>query len=74
MGAMPSCPRPHLVVLPGELLALFVIEVDQAATVLAVRAGRFLEGLKAACDVLGFVGLQREDERLEELLPWVGNV
>lgn len=63
-----------LTVVPGNLVAMFWVELDPAATLLVVRSSRFLEGLRAACDLLGFSGLQREEERLDELLPWSGNV
>jgi hypothetical protein len=41
---------------------------------LPVRSGRFLEGLRLACDVLSFADLQRDEPPLDELLPWAGNV
>ena len=63
-----------LTVVPGSLMAMFWVELDHAATLLVVKSNRFLDGLRAACDLLGFSGLQREEERLDELLPWSGNV
>jgi hypothetical protein len=71
---MSTHPPPRLTVVPGTLLVVYLVELDHTAAVLAERAHRFLEGLKAASDVLGFAGLQREEERLEDLLPWSGNV
>jgi hypothetical protein len=65
---------PTLVVLPGTLCVLFLIHAGSAKAALAVAPARFLEGLRAACDVLGFGELCREDDRPEELLPWAGNV
>jgi hypothetical protein len=67
-------PLPRLTILPGTQLVLFLVELDQAATLLAWRVHRFLEGLKAASDLLGFVDLQREEDELEDLLHWSGNV
>jgi hypothetical protein len=70
-----ACPsQPHLRIVPGTLLVLFIVQLDSASTTLATSAGRFLEGLKASCDLLGFGAVQRDDERLDELLPWAGNV
>lgn len=72
-----SCARPvppSLQMLPGELLVLFFVHLDEAASVVAVPPVRLLEGLRAALDLLGFHGLQREEERLDELLPWAGGV
>jgi hypothetical protein len=70
-----SCPAlPHLRIVPGTLLVLFVVHIDSASTTLATSASRFLEGLKASCDLMGFGAVQREDDRLDELLPWAGNV
>lgn len=69
-------PAAHsLQLLPGERLVLFFVRLDRAATVLTARPPRFLEGLRAAVDLLGFAELQREEEdRLDELLPWAGAV
>jgi hypothetical protein len=66
--------RPRLQILPGEATVLFVVALHQAATLLAVPAARFLEGLKSACALLSFDELFREEDRLDELLPWAGNV
>lgn len=67
-------PRPHLHIVPGQLLVLFQLQLDGARALLAWPAHRFLEGLKASCDLLGFGPVQRDDDRLDELLPWAGNV
>lgn len=69
-----DAPWPRLQILPGTMLVLFVVAVQHAATVLSVPAHRFCEGLRAACALLSFGELHREDERLDELLPWAGNV
>ncbi|MCE2915661.1 MAG: hypothetical protein ACOVOT_04960 [Rubrivivax sp.] len=61
-------------VLPGQLLVIFIVTLQQAGSVLALPPSRFLEGLKAACALLSFQELLRDDERLDELLPWAGNV
>ena len=53
---------------------LFIVRLDGAGALLAVRAARFLDGLKSAGDLLGFGTVQREDPPLDELLPWAGNV
>jgi hypothetical protein len=70
----PSLPAPALALMPGELLVLFFVRLDRASTVLTARPPRFLEGLRAAVDLLGFHDLQREEDRLDELLPWAGSV
>jgi hypothetical protein len=67
------CPR-RLTILPGTVLVLFHVEIDDAAAVLALHPRRFVDGLAAATALLGFAGLQREEDHLEELLPWSGNV
>lgn len=76
VGARPITPPPPpaLRMLPGELLVLFLVRLDVAASAVAVPPARLLEGLRAATDLLGFHGLQREEERLDELLPWAGSV
>jgi hypothetical protein len=71
---MPALPLPHLLVVPGERMVLFVVCLEGEATTLAVPSARFLEGLKAGCDVLSFGPVHRADDALEELLPWAGNV
>ncbi|MCW5632473.1 MAG: hypothetical protein KIT17_03985 [Rubrivivax sp.] len=65
---------PSLQLLPGELLVLFLVRLDRAASVLTAHPSRFLEGLRAAVDLLGFHELHREEDRLDELLPWAGSV
>lgn len=65
---------PRLRIVPGERLVLFFVRLDSASAVLALQAGRFLEGLKASCDLLGFGAVQHDDAPLDELLPWAGNV
>jgi|JRYJ01.1.fsa_nt_gb hypothetical protein len=67
-------PPPSLHLLPGELLVVFLVRLDQAATAVVVPPARLLEGLRTALDLLGFHGLQREEDRLDELLPWAGSV
>lgn len=67
--------RPALLLLPGERLVAFLVLLDGGGlATLCSPAGRFPEALRAACDLLGFSGLQREDAPLDELLPWAGNV
>jgi len=63
-----------LVILPGSLIVTFLVRLAGAGSAFALPPGRFLEGLKLACDLLGFHELHREDEALEDLLPWAGNV
>lgn len=65
---------PRLILLPGERLVLLLVRLDQAASALAVPPTRFLEGLRAACDLLGFHGLVRDETPIDELLPWAGGV
>lgn len=70
--ALPEATRLHIV--PGALLVLFLLRLDEACAVLALPPARFVEGLKAACDLLRFGPVQREEDRLDEILPWTGNV
>ncbi len=70
-----STPGPHLLLLPGERLVTFLVRLDDdGLAALCAPCARFPEALRAACDLLGFRGLQREDAPLDELLPWAGNV
>lgn len=64
----------RLLIVPGSLLVLFLLRLDEACAVLALPPARFAEGLKAACDLLRFGPVQRDEDRLEEILPWTGNV
>jgi len=63
-----------LTLLPGTCLVLFLVQADQARSVLAVTAGSFLDGLRAANALLSFSALHREELPLDELLPWAGSV
>jgi hypothetical protein len=73
---MPSAPvSPCLHLLPGQLLVMFLVQLDHAAPAcVAVPPVAFLEGLRAAVALFGFAGLQRAEPALDELLPWAGNV
>ncbi len=71
---MPTPSPVTLAVLPGQLLVLFLVRLGCAASALVVSPPRFLEGLRAAVDMTGFAELIRDDDRLEDLLPWAGNV
>jgi hypothetical protein len=64
----------ELNLLPGQPWVLLLIRMDKAQTVLAVHSSRLLEGLKAATASLSFSGLHRDDDSLDELLPWTGSV
>jgi hypothetical protein len=78
MGAMTDAPssntRTELALLPGRLVVLFLVRVGPNLSALCERPARFLDGLHAACALMSFSELWREDERLDELLPWAGNV
>lgn len=63
-----------LTFIPGEPWMLFVVRLDHAATVWSEHSSRLLDGLRTARALLGFAGLQRDEDRLDELLPWAGNV
>jgi len=67
-------PVPSLHLLPGELLVVLLVRLDQAVAAVTVPPPRLLEGLRAAVDLLGFHGLERDEDRLDELLPWAGGV
>jgi hypothetical protein len=73
---MPAPPHPEqtLILVPGTVLVLFVVRVDRVVSLLSVRVGRFVDGLKAATNLLSFSELHREADVLDELLPWAGNV
>lgn len=74
----PTHPGPldaRLIVVPGSQVVLFLVMPGSGCSVLAVHPARFLEGMKAACDLLGFSEPQCfDDAPPEELLPWAGNV
>jgi hypothetical protein len=65
---------PPILIVPGTLCVLFLIQADHLRASLVVAPGRFLEGLRSACDVLSLSALDREDPSPEEILPWAGNV
>lgn len=65
---------PYLRLVPGERLVLFSLHLASGHTLLACPPGRFLEGLSAACALMGFGDLQRDEERIDDILPWAGNV
>jgi hypothetical protein len=68
-------PVPRLVLLPGRLLVLLLMCLDDGTRVaLAERPARLLDALRAARAVLGFGGVHRAEPSPEELLPWAGNV
>lgn len=69
-----SRPQTRLQIVPGEIVVLFVVQIARAVSTLALPPTRFLEGLRAAVDLLGFAELVRDEDRLDELLPWAGNV
>lgn len=71
---MSALPPASLVILPGTLLVGFLVRLGGDAAAWFAEPARFLEGLKAACDLLGFAELHRDEERIDELLPWAGNV
>ena len=61
--------------LPGRLLVLFFVQVDQGPRVcLSAAPGQLLQGLAAACALLSFSAPLRNEMPPEELLPWAGNV
>jgi len=71
---MHTDPANHLALLPGSRFVLFLVRVEGHPAVLAVAAGAFMDGLRAASALLSFSGLHREDTPLDELLPWAGSV
>lgn len=71
---MPTLSPPCLRIVPGTLLVMFEVQLVDAATLLVLPAVRFLEGLLAARDLLRFGPVQRDEDRLDEILPWTGNV
>lgn len=71
---MPTSPPVELFLLPGQLLVTFLVRLGGAASALVVPPSEFMEGLRAALDLLGFAELVRDDDRIDDLLPWAGNV
>ena len=71
---MSERPYTALQIVPGQIVVLFVVQIARAFSTLAMPPSRFLEGLRAAIDLMSFAELVREDDRLDELLPWAGNV
>lgn len=71
---MQPLPTPPLCILPGRLIVTFLVNLGCVGAALVMAPSQFLEGLRAARDLLGFAELWRDDEALEELLPWAGNV
>lgn len=69
-----ASPPAQLHLLPGALLVIILVRIGSAMPALVVRPGLLLEGLCTARDLLGFSELQRDEPRLDELLPWAGNV
>lgn len=75
MRPMPAPASTLLRLVPGQLLVMFLVQLDHAAPAcLTVPPAAFLDGLRAAVALLGFQGLQRAEPALDELLPWAGNV
>lgn len=75
MSGVPTFPSPSLFLLPGRLLVLLLMHLDDGTRVaLAERPAQLLEALRAARAVLGFGAVQRAEPTPEELLPWAGNV
>jgi hypothetical protein len=75
MFAVPPSPPPRLVLLPGRLLVLLLLRLDDGQrAVIAEPPAHLLHALRAAAAVLGFGALHRAEPTPEELLPWAGNV
>lgn len=71
----PSPPPPSLQFLPSRRLMCFIVSLDGAASTLYfLPPARLLDGLRTARALLGFDGLHRADDVLDELLPWAGSV
>lgn len=66
---------PSLQLLPGRRLMCFIVGLDAGASTLwLLPPARLLDGLRTARALMGFDGLHRADDLLEELLPWAGSV
>jgi hypothetical protein len=71
----PSSSGSALWLLPGRLLVLFLVKVEQGPPVcLAQPPAQFLVGLAAACALLSLSAPDQIEMPPEELLPWTGNV
>lgn len=70
-----STAGPAFALLPGQLLVLFLVTVEQGPRVcLAQPPTHFMQGLAAACALLSLSGPYQIEMPPEELLPWAGNV
>jgi hypothetical protein len=68
-------PPPRLVLLPGRLLVLLLLRLDDGTrAAMAHPPSQFLDALRAARAALSFGLLLRAEVAPEELLPWAGNV
>lgn len=79
MNPSSTAPAPartaRLWLVPGRLLLLlFAVPEGNPPVCLALPPSQLLEGLQAACAVLGLGALHRAEPSPEELLPWAGNV
>ena len=64
-----------LFLLPGQLIVLFLVQVEAGPRAcLTATPAQFLPGLAAACALFSFSAPCRAEMSLEELLPWAGNV
>lgn len=73
--AMSRSPAASLRLLPGQLIVLFLVQVEAGPRAcLTATPSQFLQGLAAACALFSFSAPCRAEMSLEELLPWTGNV
>ncbi len=71
-SARPLPPLLHLV--PGRQVLLLVVGVVDAVVLLAMPPARLLDGLRTARTLQAFGPVERDEDRLDEILPWTGNV
>lgn len=60
--------------LPSRCWVVFFVQTDHGSASFSVRPADLMHGLRAARQLIGFGELLRDEEALEELLPWSGNV
>lgn len=71
---MDPSPAPSLRIVPGRRRVRFAVNTADGPVHFSCHPARFLDGLRTAGALLAFGEVQRDPERLDEILPWAGNV
>jgi hypothetical protein len=64
----------RLQILPGKELVVFLVGLGNGMQALTTKPEGFVDGLKAANDLLSFSPPESLETAPEELFPWTGNV